>query len=72
MHEVDDGLDGTDRRLGEDAVAEVEDVTGLSAGLLEDARRVLFGEVTRAEQDGRVEVSLHGDLRLQGVAGEGR
>ena len=53
VHEVDDGLDGADRRLGEDAVAEVEDVTGLAAGLLEDARGVLLGELARREQDGR-------------------
>src|SRR4051794_24533178 len=59
MHEIDDRLDRADGRLGEDAVTEVEDVTGLAADLLEHARGVLLGEIARSEQHGGIEVALN-------------
>src|SRR5581483_11769922 len=52
--------------LGEDAVADVEDVAGPAAGALEDVEGGRLRPLPRAEEDGGVEVPLHRAARADG------
>src|SRR5262249_42427922 len=67
----DQGAHVVDRGLGQDAVPEVEDVTGTTGGLTEDGGRARPDGRDRGEQRQRVEVALHGhvvaDARPGGV-----
>src|SRR5512133_2312985 len=63
LHRLDDGLHARGVRPGLDAVAEVEDVTGRGGARLGDLDGTGDGDLGRAEEDGRVVVSLHGDVR---------
>src|SRR6266513_1441141 len=69
MHEIHDRTHGRDVRFGQDAVAEVEDVTGPPTGPREDLPnlpRALGGR--RQERDG-LEVALDGTLADAGPGG---
>lgn len=70
VDEVDECADVVDGRGGEYAVAEVEDMSGSSAGVVEDAARLLANDGDGSEQDGGVEVSLHGDVVAEAIPGE--
>src|SRR5262245_34698941 len=70
MHEIDDGADGRHIRFGQNAVAEIEDVTRPAARPRQDVT-----DLTRAlrggrEQPRRIEVSLDravADARPRGI-----
>ncbi len=59
MDELDQAAEVVGVGGREDAVAEVEDVTGPAAGAGEDVEGGRLDPLPRAEQDGRVEVALH-------------
>src|SRR5262245_59433614 len=56
---VDDGGDVFHRRFGQDAVAEVEDVSGTIAGAAEHVVDVREQRVRRPDEQGRIEIALH-------------
>src|SRR5204862_3890229 len=58
VDEVDDGLHRLHGGFGKDAVTEVEDVTRSTTRLVEDALRVLQGDLARREERRRIEVAL--------------
>src|SRR3989442_223387 len=58
MDDLDDGLERLDRGLGQDAVAEVEDVAGAAGGAPQHVARPLEQHVARPEQQRRIEVAL--------------
>ena len=59
---VDEREDVIDRRFGQDAVAEIEDVAGASGGLIENhlGTAANFGRL--GEQRDRIEITLNGDI----------
>ncbi len=50
-----------DRRAGNDAVAQIEDVSRTAAGLLEDLAHALAEQISAGEQQDGVEIALHRD-----------
>src|ERR1039458_1797816 len=66
---VDDGEDGFDRRVGDDAVAEVEDVAGTAGGGGQDLGDAGFEDGFGGEEGDGVEVALHGDAVAEGAPG---
>ena len=70
MHRIDQCDGVLDRGLLDDAVAQVEDVAGAAAGLIEDLLGAAADFFGSAEQHERVEVALNGPVvadRLPGV-----
>src|SRR5206468_2338598 len=61
MHPLDHRLERLDRRFGEDAVSEVEDVAGPPRGAGEHVPHLALELESRREQGHRVEVALNGD-----------
>src|SRR6059036_284308 len=59
MHRLDEQLKILDVGLGQDAVAEIEDVTRSPRGATQDVARTLDHESGRSEQHGGVEIALH-------------
>ena len=66
MHGVDHGDHMIDRRFRQDAVAEIENMSGTAAGAAQDFRHSAFDFFRRGEQRDRVEVALHGDIVADG------
>src|SRR5438445_64735 len=58
MHQLHHGLQRFDRRIGEDAVAEVEDVAGPAPGAAEDVAHSRLERGARSEQRRGVQVPL--------------
>ena len=65
---------GLNRGVGDDAVAEVEDVAGSAGGVGEDFGDAGFEDLFGGEEGDGVEISLHGDGVVEGAPGliEGR
>ena len=55
-------IDVIDRRFRQDAVAEIENMSGTAAGAAQDFRHAAFDFFRRSEQRDRIEVALHGDV----------
>src|SRR5713101_10211101 len=62
MDHVDQRLHVIDRRGGQDAVAEVEDVAGTAGGAAQDVGDPLADVRGLRHQHDRIEVALHGDV----------
>jgi len=62
VHILDEEADVLDRRVRQDAVAEVEDVPGATGSLVEDLLGLASQVVTGSEERGRVEVALDGAI----------
>src|SRR6202041_2569978 len=60
LDEIDDTQDAFDGRAGDDAVTEVEDVSGTAGGLREDFFDAGFEDCIGREEGDGIEVTLHG------------
>ncbi len=69
MNDLDEGPDVVDGCLRQDAVAEVEDMAGASAGLCQDPSGLAGDLPWRGEQDDRIEVPLDGDPVTEPIPG---
>src|SRR5438270_12354076 len=69
LDRLDQQLEVLQRRVGKDAVAEVEDVAGAPAGPSQHVPGPPADQLGRAEQDGRVAVALDATLAEPGPAG---
>ena len=67
LDEVDDVEDGVDGGVGDDAMAEVEDVAWAASGLREDFADAGFEDGFGGEECDGVEVALHGAMRTEGA-----
>src|SRR5580658_6271270 len=67
LDEVDDAEDGVYGGVGNDAVAEVEDVAGAAGGEREDLEDAGFEDLFGSEESDRVEVALHGGVVSDGA-----
>src|ERR1700751_2603870 len=67
--EADHLLDVFDGSVRDDAVAEVEDVSGVAPGLVEDLADALAGQVGGGEERDGVEVALDGAGVVEGAPG---
>ena len=65
LDEVDDGEDGVDGGVGDDAVAEVEDVAGAVGGRGEDFGDAGVEDFVGGEEGDGVEVALDGDAVVE-------
>src|SRR5678816_4858912 len=59
MHRLDHGDDMIDRSFRQDAVAEIENMAGLTAGATQNFADPMSDFFGRCEQRHRIEVSLH-------------
>ena len=59
MNGINQGDNVIDRSLGQNSVAEIEDMTGASAGAVEDRARALANFGDSGEQRNRVEIALN-------------
>ncbi len=63
MNQVDHAAQRVGIRVGHDAPAKVENVTGKALGVTEDVADLGVKHLGRGEQGGRVQISLHGLVR---------
>ena len=62
MHHLDHGLHLLDRCVLQDAMSQVEDVTGAACGAAQDVFDASFEFGERGEEGGRVEIALHSTI----------
>src|SRR5215213_2872018 len=63
VHKLSQPSNIINRRLGQDAVAQVEDMTGPAGGAIENGGSALLDPRPGRKQRHRVEVALHGQAR---------
>src|SRR6185437_14866938 len=59
MHQIGDELDVFERRLWQDTVPEIEDMTIAHPDLVQDRTHLSLDLITRREEHDRIEVALH-------------
>ena len=65
MHCLDHGDDMIDRSFRQDAVAEIENMAGLTAGAAQNFGHSAFYFFRRCEQGDRIEIALHRDIMTE-------
>src|SRR5215210_3284611 len=70
VDELDQADDVVERRAGEEAVAEVEDVAGPPARAAQDVGRLLLHDRGGAEEGGGVEVALDTEVAADPLPGD--
>jgi hypothetical protein len=62
MHHLNQSFDVLDRRLGQHAVPQIENMAPATIYLRQDLARLCFDNVGCREQDGGIEIALQRDL----------